>query len=92
MDKENRPQMISPDFLLSIKTAKFIRESNKDKHYDIEKNKQKKISPKAVKHCLGNSEMGDLFNICVITIVLCDSTDTVQYNDSKCQNNYLASC
>ena len=35
MDKENRPQMISPDFLLSIKTAKFIRESNKDKHYDI---------------------------------------------------------
>lgn len=69
MDKENRPQMISPDFLLSIKTAKFIRESNKDKHYDIE-NRKKKISPKAVKHCLGNSEMGDLFNICVITIVL----------------------
>lgn len=92
MDKENRPQMISPDFLLSIKTAKFIRESNKDKHYDIGKNKQTKISPKAVKHCLGNSEMGDLFNICVITIVLCDSTDIVQYNDSKRQNNYLASC
>jgi len=90
MDKENRPQMISPDFLLSIKTAKFIRESNKDKHYDI--GEKKKMSPKAVKHCLGNSEIGDLFNICVITIVLCDPTDTVQYNDSKHQNNYLASC
>lgn len=50
------------------------------------------MSPKAVKHCLGNSEIGDLFNICVITIVLCDPTDTVQYNDSKHQNNYLASC
>lgn len=35
MYKENRPQMISPDFLLSMKTAKFIRESNKEKHYNI---------------------------------------------------------
>lgn len=89
MDKENRPQMISPDFLLSIKTAKFIRESNKEKHHNI---KKKKISLKAVKHCLRNSEMGDLFNICVITMVLCNPPDTVQYNDSKHQTNYLASC
>ena len=50
--------------------------------------KKKKFSPKAVKHCLGNSEVGDLFNICVITIVLCNPTDTVQYNDSKHQTNY----
>lgn len=49
MDKENRPQMISPDFLLSIKTAKFIRESNKDKHYDIgEKKKNVSKSCKAL--------------------------------------------
>lgn len=88
MDKENRPQMISPDFLLSIKTAKFIRESKKGKHYDIKKKKKKKFSPKAVKHYLGNSEVGDLFNICVITIVLRNPTDTVQYNDSKHQTNY----
>lgn len=35
MDKKNRPQMISPDFLLSIKTAKFIRESNEAKNTTI---------------------------------------------------------
>lgn len=48
MDKENRPQMISPDFLLSIKTAKFIRESNKDKHYDIGEKKNVSKSCKAL--------------------------------------------
>lgn len=89
MYKENRPQMISPGFLLSIRTAKFIRESNKEKHDNI---KKKNLSPNAVKCCLGNSEMGDLFSICVITIVLSNSTDTVQNNDSKHQTNYLASC
>lgn len=71
-----------------MKTAKFIRESNKEKHYNIEK---KKIFLKAVKCWLGNSEVGDLFNICVITMVLCNHIDTVQY-DSKHQINYLALC
>lgn len=48
MDKENRPQMISPDFLLSIKTAKFIREFNKDKHYDTGGKKNVSKSCKAL--------------------------------------------
>lgn len=89
MYKENRPQMISPDFLLSVKTAKFIRKSNKEKYYVFF---FFLFAPKTVKFCLEISEVGGLFNICIITIVLYNPTDTVQCNDSKHQTSYRTSC